>query len=363
MLCLSEALDEKALKTLMRTMGLATRFPKEYDAWEKRRIEIGKRFQRIIKQRQEEIHETLRKESGALQSTVREAVIDEIMKAFPSALTVHLRLSLSALTFSVASISFRVLRRDRFSPGSTSGAPVNSIRVDSGEPAGKPDNIISGTILTRSIGTLDDVFSIYPDAESTFLDAMKDANFENGIKGPDFHFRKERFLILLHLIKSYPKLDKQRILSLRDAILDNKNNQKALKLLRSFAKGKATWRAVVWKGKETVLPNEEALWRDANNYASSLSDSRFLSYVKTFPDTNYLHNAGVKCEEAAYTCLRTHLDSLVSRISQKILSIQEEECNKQVTCEVNNDEDKELQVSRANFVQKVEDLCRERPNS
>ena len=256
-----------------------------------------------------------------------------------------------------------MLRRDRFSPGSTSGAPVNSIRVDSGEPAGKPDNIISSTILTRSIGTLDDVFSVYPKAEPTFLDAMSDANFDNGIKGPDFRFRKERLLILLHLLKSYPKLNSQQTLSLRDAVLNNKDNQKALKLLRSFAKGKITWHAVFWQGTEAVLPNEEAIWRDANNYASSLSDSRFLSYVQTFPDANYLHDAAVKCKEAAYTCLRTQLDSLVSRISQKILSSQEEERNKQVACEVNNDEEKELKVSRAEFVQKVEDLCRERPNS
>ena len=99
MLCLSETLDEKALRTLMRTMGLGTRFPKEYDAWEKRRIEIVRRFQKIITQRQAEVHETVTKESGALQSIVREAVMDEILKAFPSALTVHLRLSLSVLTF------------------------------------------------------------------------------------------------------------------------------------------------------------------------------------------------------------------------------------------------------------------------
>ena len=362
-LCLSETLDEKALKTLMRTMGLGTRFPKEYDAWEKRRIEIDKRFQKTITLRQAEVHETLTKESGELQSTVREAVIDEILKAFPLASTVHLRLLFSVLTFSVVSISFRMLRRDRFTPGSTSGTPGNTIRVDSGDPAGKSDSLTSSAILTRSIGTLDDVFSIYPTAEPTFLDAMSDANFDNGIKGPDFHFRKERLLILLHLLKSYPNLSAPQTLSLRDAILGNKDNQKALKLLRSFAKGKTTWRSVFWKGKENVLPNEEAIWRDANNYASSLSDSRFLSYVKTFPDDNYLHDAAVKCEEAAYTCLRTQLGSLVSGISQKILSIQKEECNKQVKCEVKNEEEKELKVSRAEFVRKVEDLCRERPNS
>ena len=83
MLCLSETLDEKGLKFFMRTLGLGTRFPEEYDAWEKRRVEIGKRFQKILTQRRAEIHETLTKEFGALQSTVRKAVKDEILKVFP----------------------------------------------------------------------------------------------------------------------------------------------------------------------------------------------------------------------------------------------------------------------------------------
>ena len=205
------------------------------DAWEKMRIEIDKHFLKIITERQARIHETLMKESGALQPTVREAVIDEILKAFPLASTVHLCLLFSVLTFSVISISFRILRRDRFSPEPTSGEPVNSTRVDSGELTGKPENLTSSTILTQSAGTLDDVFSNYPQAEQPFLDAISDANFDNGVKGPDYHFRKERLLILLHLLKNYPELTASQISSLRDAVLNNKDNQKALKLLRNFA--------------------------------------------------------------------------------------------------------------------------------
>ena len=347
----------------MRTMGLGTRFSKEYDAWEERRAEIDKRFQKTLTPRQAEIHETLTKDSGALQSTVREAVMDEILKAFPSALTSYPRLSFSVLTFSVVSISFRMLRRDRFSRGSISGAPVNSIQVDSGEPAGKPDNLTSSTSLTRSIGTLDDLFTIYPQAKQPFLDAISDASFDNGIKGPDFQFRKQRLLILLHLLKNYPKLTTPQTFSLRDAVLDNKDNQKALKLLKNFAKGKDTWRLAFWKGKEAVIPKEEASWRDAIDYATCLSDSRFLSYVRTFPDANFLHDAAFACQEAAYTCLRAQLDSLVARVSQKMFSIQEKEGIKQVTWEINDDEEQELKVSRGEFVRRVEDLCRARPNS
>ena len=82
-LCLSEDLDDKALNILMCTMGLGTRFPQEYHAWETRRIEIEKRIEKTITRRQAEIHEILKKELGDLQSKVREAVIEEILKAFP----------------------------------------------------------------------------------------------------------------------------------------------------------------------------------------------------------------------------------------------------------------------------------------
>jgi hypothetical protein len=197
-----------------------------------------------------------------------------------------------------------------------------------------------------------------------FMDAISAENIDNGIKGTDFHLKKERLLILLYLLKNYPNLTSRQTHSLRDAVLNNMDNQNALKLLKSFSKGeKAKWYSVFWKGRDVVLTKEEAMWRNANDYASSLSYSRFLSYVMTFLATNYLHGAAVKSEEAAYTCLRTHLDSQVAAISQEIISIQKEECNKQVRCEVENEEQEQLKDSRIEFVRKVEYLCRERSRS
>jgi hypothetical protein len=71
-----------------------------------------------------------------------------------------------------------------------------------------------------------------------------------------------------------------------------------------------------------VLPKVGAMWREAHNYATSISDLRFLSYLKTISVANFLHDAAVKCEETAYGCLTMQLDSLVPVISQQILSIQ-----------------------------------------
>ena len=186
---------------------------------------------------------------------------------------------------------------------------------------------------------------------------------DNGIKGPEFHSRKERLLILLHLLEKHPKLNRQQNKELRDAILNNKDNQKALKVLKSFAKGKISWRSMFWKGEKVVLPNEDAMWRDAYEYATSITDSDFLEYVQGFPAANALHDVAVDCEKAAYTCLRAQLDSLVSGISQKIFSIQQEERNEKVIREVKDDEEKELKVSRIEFVSKIEELSRERSKS
>ena len=196
------------------------------------------------------------------------------------------------------------------------------------------------------------------------MDAMSPENIDNGITGTDFHFKKERLLILLYLLKNYPNLTIGQTRSLRDAVLDNKDIKNALKLLKSFSnEDKPKWYTVLWRGRDVVLTKEEAMWKRANDYASALSYSRFLSYVMTFPATSHLHDAAVKSEKAAYACLRTHLNSQVPAISQKILSIQKEESNKKVRCEVENEGQEELKASRITFVRKVEDLCRERSRS
>ena len=82
MLCLSESLNDKALKTLMR-LGLSTRFPEVYEAWESQGIKIEEHFQRALADRQDEIYVTLEKHSGEIQASVREVVLGEILNAFP----------------------------------------------------------------------------------------------------------------------------------------------------------------------------------------------------------------------------------------------------------------------------------------
>jgi len=62
---------------------LGTQFPEVYEAWEKRRAEIEKRFLNILTQRQAEIHGVLEQNLEDIWAKVREAVISEILKVYP----------------------------------------------------------------------------------------------------------------------------------------------------------------------------------------------------------------------------------------------------------------------------------------
>ena len=231
---------------------------------------------------------------------------------------------------------------------------------------------------------------------------IRAAGLEKGIKDPEFHHKKKRILILRHLLENTSGLDEGQIRTMAEAVLDRKSKQVVLALLKftrnkdkgsisderssssdgfrvfntvmdlkEYAKTKATEAAnafgsLVRTSKNPNGPNltrEEALWRDANYYASSVSDSCFFSQLVTTPIDECLHDATVEAEETAYTCLRKLIESLVDGIGQQFITIQKAECDKQIKRAITSEEDKELGALRANFVHGIEDLSRERSRS
>jgi hypothetical protein len=81
-LCLSEKIDDKSLETLMK-LGPSDRFPKEFAKWERQREEIVQRFQGTRTERQKEIRTILERSHEEFQFGLREAVIIEVLNAFP----------------------------------------------------------------------------------------------------------------------------------------------------------------------------------------------------------------------------------------------------------------------------------------
>ncbi|KAH9171607.1 hypothetical protein EDB89DRAFT_1906886 [Lactarius sanguifluus] len=298
--------DNQSASQIRPLMSLVLSSRKRAEAWEERRIEIAQPF-----------------------------------SEYPHPATSR---DLFGPTFISVPISFRMLRRDGFSPDQDPPTQATP-------PAKRQD-----------------LFSMYPKAAQTFRGSIRAANLDKGIKSTDFQSKKERLLILYYLLENYGGLSADQTRALGDAVFVEWNKQKVLELLKSFAKEEqggqfSAFGSVPWGSKKAVLSKEEAMWRSANNYATSISDSRFLSHVKKISASDYLHDAAVECEETAYDCLTTQLDSLVSGISQQILSTQNDECDRQVQREVKSEEEKELKVARAEFVQQIEDLCRERSRS
>ena len=82
MLCLSEEIDDKSLETLMK-LGLHNRFSNEFTTWERRREEIRRRFQGTRTERQKEMHTMLERNREETKVKLREAVVIEVLKAFP----------------------------------------------------------------------------------------------------------------------------------------------------------------------------------------------------------------------------------------------------------------------------------------
>ena len=218
---------------------------------------------------------------------------------------------------------------------------------------------------------------------------MRAANLDKGIKAMDFQLKKTRIIILHYLLENINGLDRSQIRTLADAVLTRRDNQTILGLLKvagkEDTKGSATTGSGGFfntakgyvksvrntvsdtvtsvTGKSSKPTREEALLREANNFATTVSDSRFLSELNAAPAHECLNDAVAEAKETAFACLRNQVESLVDGIGQQIFAIQKTDCDKQIQREVTSGEEKELGVLRSEFVHRLEDLTRDRSRS
>lgn len=264
-------------------------------------------------------------------------------------------------------------------------------------------------MLTLRLDPLDDLFRILPESEQTFWDCIRSANFEKGIRGISFLTKKKRILILYYLLKNLSGLDRDQIRILADAVLSqqdthtlvvlgllkvsrredksiigyyntakehakNSANQAASALKNNLRlAGKASYPTredALWRDSDDLVvigkssnPTKEALWRDANHFASLVSDSHFFSSLSTASVDECLHEPIAVAKEAAYNYLSRQIESLVDQIGQQIFAVQKEEYGKRIRREVTSEEVRELGILRSEFVYQVQDLSREHSQS
>ena len=247
-------------------------------------------------------------------------------------------------------------------------------------------------MLTFHLGPLQDVFRIYPKAEQIFRGHVRAANLGKGIRASEFQSKKERILILHYLLMKISGLERDQIESLADAVLNRWDKRVILDLLKTSVKGDKSGASggflnsakeilkisfgmgdegssgsrltVPWGGnKSTKLTKEDTLWNEAKNFSLSISDSDFLTQLKTADLDECLRDATAEAEETAYACLATGVESLVSGIGHQILSTQKGEFDKQIQREVGSVEERELGILRSDFVHQIEDSTRQRSQS
>ncbi len=234
---------------------------------------------------------------------------------------------------------------------------------------------------------LQPLFLIFPRTEGIFRGIIRSADLERGIKSTEFQIKKERILVLYHLLGKLDGLDRSQIQTLANAVLDRRDSQTILGLLKDFGtrdNGDASggiWKAAKERvtttlkmtlrfgdeggrgSKSSKLTKEEMMWRDANHTASLPSDSRFLSQLKDMATHECLRDATVEAEAAAYAYLPTVVETLVDGIGKQILVAQKQECDKQIDREITSEGDREFGTLRSDFVRLIEDLYRERTSS
>ena len=227
-------------------------------------------------------------------------------------------------------------------------------------------------MLTCLSDPLHDLFRIYPEAEEIFRDVISAANLEKGIKATEFQSKKERILILHHLLTSINGLDREQIRTLADAVLVRRDMTTIMELLKVAEKGFFCLESAAQEHimssfgrRSSKISNEEDLWMGALNFASLVSDYHFLKQLKTATLDECLRDSAVDAEETAYACLTTQVDSLVAGFGQQVLSMQKGECDRQLQREISSGEleDRELENLRADFVNQIEDLTRQRSRS
>ncbi|KAI9455147.1 hypothetical protein BJY52DRAFT_1188514 [Lactarius psammicola] len=340
-LCLSEKFDSASLKPLITALGLRTRFPKEYEAWERSKNEIERRFQQVVSQRKAEIHAKIEQDFEGITGQSTEGCHQRVVK------DISVSIDYPFERYPIITED-RSLRPEGFFPKSSSAEPT--------DPKGGPNN---------AENSLRDLFLLYPRIEQTLWGNIRGADFGKYLRASEFQFKKKR-MMFLQLLNSDSQdgkgLSADLTRSVADAVLGQQDERSALAALETFGKDD--------KGIFSWLPNlfrssrgKEGLWESASRRALSVSDSQFLSELETIPVDHYLHEAAIDAEGTAYTLLTKQIDTLVSGISRQILLTQKKECDKQVQREVDAEEAGEVQILWSKFVHQVKDVSTQRSTS
>ncbi|KAI0302831.1 hypothetical protein B0F90DRAFT_1809754 [Multifurca ochricompacta] len=311
-LVLSENLDERAMQTLA-DIALVDIFPEQYEKWRAVAHNTRNMFMRESTERRDTIHREVARGEDALRRVLREAVVDEVLKLFPS------------------------LERDRLS---------------SRERTGNNSNASQGA--ERSM-RLFDLESLYPDFRGIYLRHLQSARFDNVLRRvSNFESRKLRLIAVHHLLEKNQTLQPEMRAELIQTLLFEGDFHRAYHMLPTSNVKKrstmGTWAVgSLFSGSSD---SEDSFNKDMRIFAANVPDSQFLLEMKG-AENEEMRPVILEVEALAHAQLASSIDATVKSMTRAVLVMQQDYCRKSIQHEMESEERKLLSQALVEFIRDI----------
>jgi hypothetical protein len=321
---LSEALDEKAIDILI-DLTFWRLFPSKCDMWRASKKEVREKFKEAVTVRTEAAYQDLRSKEEPLRQALREAVVDHVMKLFPS--------------IGRESISSRLRPNDN---SDIAHEATDCVRVD-------------------------DLRLVYSGFHSIYQRHLE-YKFDS-IKTADFKSLKERILLVQHLLGKNRDLDPEKRAELVKVLLSEGDLHEAQKMIPNSDKEKES--GLIAKGLRVLQffslqsdkdSEEEVLKKEMKKIAKAVSDSQFLLGLKSI-ETEDMQPAIQEAETLAHTSLSSLIDATVKKMTHAVLHMQQDSCKTEIQKEIRTEEARALKDVLIDFIRDLNTKSAGRTNS
>jgi hypothetical protein len=202
---------------------------------------------------------------------------------------------------------------------------------------------------------IDNIRLLYPRFDGIYQEHLKNKFYS--VKGSDFKFLKERLLLVRHLLGKNQELDPEKRAELIQTLFSEGSLNEAQKLLPNPDKKKdyglitKSLRILqpLFGGQSSMEPEEESLKREMKKIASAISDSEFLLGLESMK-IDGLQCAIQDAETLAHASLSSSIDDTVTKLTNAVLHMQQDSCNKEIQKEILTKEARALGKSLVYFI-------------
>ena len=196
---------------------------------------------------------------------------------------------------------------------------------------------------------LSDIRVMYPAFESIFERHVRDAKFDAmPVKAQDFRAHKLAIISLFHILDKYKHLPRDTQSTLFQALVVEKNYQRALNLLPRRSN-----RIIGWVSSLLFDDREyESFISEMKRTAAQIPDSKFLRDLESTNNED-LKSVAQRVMTLAQRELSFSINEVVRTMTYNVLAMQQDLCGRQVLLQVDNEERDILKAALVEFIREI----------